>query len=64
MSIRTFSSFLEIQLVGLPFVITQHLGVKGGDEICYSCMWGDLCDMIRAVCTVYAHEDELGGAGG
>lgn len=43
----------------LSIVTTQYLGVEGGDEVCDCCMWGDLCDMIGAVGTIYAHEDEL-----
>ena len=48
--------------MGLSFVITQ-LCIKGGCEICDGCKRGDLCDMVRAVCTIYAYEDELAGTG-
>ena len=50
--------------MGLSFIITQYLGVEGRGKICDCCLWGDLCDMIGAVGTVYAHENTLCGAGG
>ena len=48
--------------MSFSFVVTQHLGIEGGGEIRDGCMWGDLCDMIRAVGTIYAHEDEFARA--